>query len=224
MPFLLALATDFEAQHRRLADTVERVRGRVAHIVDLVRTQKSFDSQGMARKLVDLRRSIEAAVNVLAESCAARGIEVELDCSRAPGEIWIQESRFHQMLVNLLKNAVEAIDALAADGAPDGDDGGRQPRIRVACYLRDEFVVIDVTDTGIGIAKHRRRQHLRGRLHHQGRTAPGWGCHSSANFVIGSGGTIEALSAGLGTGTTIRVRLRRAGLAAARPDRARAAE
>ena len=42
----------------------------------------------------------------------------------------------------------------------------------------------------------------------------GLGLHSSANFVIGSGGTIQALSAGLGTGTTIRVRLRRAGLTA----------
>ena len=208
MPFLLALATDFEAQHQRLADTVERVRGRVAHIVDLVRTQKSFDSQGMTRKLVGLRRSIGAAVNVLAESCAARGIEVELDCSRAPREIWIQESRFHQMLVNLLKNAIEAIDALAADRAPDGG-GDRPPHIRVACYLQDEFVVIDVIDNGIGIAKGRsRRIFTAGYSTKDGGT--GLGLHSSANFVIGSGGSIQALSAGPGTGTTIRVRLRSA--------------
>ena len=222
MPFLLALATDFEAQHRRLADTVQRVRGRVTHIVDLVRTQKSFHSEGMTRKLVGLRASIAAAANVLAESCAARGIEVEIDCARAPGEIWIQESRFHQMLVNLLKNAIEAIDALAADGAAGGG-GDRVPGIRVACYLQEEFVVIDVIDNGIGIAKHRRRRiFTAGFTTKDGGT--GLGLHSSANFVIGSGGTIEALSAGLGTGTTIRVRLRRAGLAAAKPDRARSTE
>ena len=38
----------------------------------------------------------------------------------------------------------------------------------------------------------------------------GLGLHSVANFVIGSGGSIEALSDGHGTGTTIRVMLRRA--------------
>ena len=36
----------------------------------------------------------------------------------------------------------------------------------------------------------------------------GLGLHSAANFVVGSGGTIEPLSEGIGRGTTMRVRLR----------------
>ena len=34
----------------------------------------------------------------------------------------------------------------------------------------------------------------------------GLGLHSAANFVVGSGGTIEPLSEGIGRGTTMRVR------------------
>ena len=203
LPFILALAADFEARNRQLTDTVERVRGRVTHIVDLIATQKSFDRQSMTRKLIDLRRSIGDATRVLAESCAARGIEVEIDCSRAPRELWIQESRFHQMLVNLVKNAIEAIDALAAagGGAPD------PARIRIACYPRDEFLVLDVVDNGIGIGEQRDRLiFAAGYTTKEG--GSGLGLHSAANFVIGSGGRIQALSDGHGTGTTIRVMLR----------------
>ncbi|MDE0025398.1 MAG: ATP-binding protein, partial [Spirochaetaceae bacterium] len=187
-------------------DTVERVRGRVAHIVDLIRTQKSFDRQSMTSKLIDLRQSIADAVNVLAESCATRGIDVAIDCARAPRELRIQENRFHQMLVNLVKNAIEAIDALAAAGGAARRD---PPRIRIACYPRDEFLVLDVIDNGIGIGEQRHRLIFTAGYSTK-ESSSGLGLHSAANFVIGSGGRIEALSDGHGAGTTIRVMLRRA--------------
>ena len=41
------------------------------------------------------------------ESPERRGVTVAIDCSRAPTEILVQESRFQQMLVNLVKNAME---------------------------------------------------------------------------------------------------------------------
>ena len=207
VPFILALATDFEARNRRLTDTVERVRGRVTHIVDLIRTQKSFDRQSMTRKLIDLRQSIADATEVLAESCAARGIEVEIDCARAPRELWIQENRFHQMLVNLVKNAIEAIDALAAAGG--GAAPHNPPRIRISCYSRDEFLVLDVIDNGIGIGEQRHRLIFTAGYTTK-ESGSGLGLHSAANFVIGTGGRIQALSDGHGAGTTIRVLLRRA--------------
>ncbi len=205
LPFILALAADFEAQNQRLADTVERVRGRVVHVVDLIRTQKSFDRDSLARKVVDLRRSISAAAEVLSDSCASRGITVRIDCSRAPRDLWIQESRFHQMLVNLVKNAIEAIDALAAAGGGAHRD---PPYIRIACYLQDEFLVLDVIDNGIGIGDQRNRLIFTAGYSTKDRGS-GLGLHSAANYVIGSGGSIRALSGGHGTGTTIRVKLRR---------------
>ena len=207
LPFIVALATDFEVRNRRLTDTVERVRGRVTHIVDLIRTQRSFDSRSMERKLIDLRRSIADAATVMADSCASRGIEVEIDCTRAPRELWIHESRFHQMLVNLLKNAIEAIDALAAAG--DGCAPRDAPRIRIACYRQAEHLLLDVIDNGVGIGEQRHRL-IFAAGYTTKKSGSGLGLHSAANFVIGSGGSIRALSDGHGTGTTIRITLRRA--------------
>ncbi len=155
---------------------------------------------------MNLRQSISDALKVLAESLAARGIELQVDCAQAPDEIRIEESRFHQMLVNLVKNAMEAIDELAQQAAPE------VRRIAVNCYLQNEFLVIDVVDNGIGIRDDRHRL-----IFTAGYTTKkdgnGLGLHSAANFVIASGGRIYPLSGGVGKGATMRVMLRRSAVA-----------
>ena len=213
LPFVVALAADFRSQNERLTRTVERMKGRVAHIVDIIRTQKSFEDGAMVRKNVDLRNALMESVKVLTESLDSRGIAVEVDTGNAPAELWVQESRLHQMLVNLVKNAIEAIDEQRAHG------GLERPRIAIDCRLENDFLVIDVTDNGIGIEDARSR-----RIFGAGYTTKdggsGLGLHSAANFVIGTGGRINALSEGTGTGATIRVMLRHNPARAGRADRA----
>ena len=202
VPFIQALAADAAAQNERLTRTVDRVKSRVAHIVDIINTQKSFHEGTTARKIVNLRQSINDALKVLAESLASRGIELRVDCARAPGEVRIDESRFHQMMVNLVKNAMEAIDELAQQAAPAAR------RIAVDCYLQNEFLVIDVVDSGIGIKDDRHRLIFTAGYTTK-KDGTGLGLHSAANFVIASGGKIFPLSGGIGKGTTMRVMLRR---------------
>ena len=199
MPFILALAEDLGGWHAGLRRTVERVEGRVGHIVDIIRTQWSFEYQSMARKEIDLRRAITVAFRMLEDSLTRRGIETRIDCRRAPREIRIQESAFHQLLVNLVRNALEAIDRLTKSGEPPA-----QPRIRVDAYVREDALVVDVIDNGIGIEPE-----ISAKIFSAGHTTKdggsGIGLHSAANFVIGSGGSIRALSDGIGAGATIRV-------------------
>ena len=205
IPFLVALARDYREQEAELRRIVDRVEHRVEHIVDIVRTQKAIGVQRSVRKDVSLRRAIDEAVRILQESIARRGIDVHVDCDRAPEEIRIEESRFHQMLVNLIKNAVEAIDDLAST---DGSDAPEvRPCIRVDAYVEGDYLVVDVIDNGIGISPDQCR-----RIFAPGFTSKangsGLGLHASANFAISSGGRIQPLSEGIGKGTTMRVRLR----------------
>ena len=201
-PFLLALADDFVRQNERLLRTVERVSRQVHHIVDIVGTQRNFDNTRVARKDVNLRQAISGALRVLEESFVGRGIRPRVNYGNVPAKIRIQESQFHQMLVNLLKNAMEATDELR----PSGRLGGR-PRIEIRAYVRREFLVLDVVDNGIGIAQ----KNIRAIFAAGYTTKPGGsglGLHSAANFVTGSGGKIQPLSAGIGQGATMRVMLR----------------
>ena len=202
LPFILALAKDFAAENAQLTRTVERVENRVAHIVDIIRTQRSFDSGAMARKDIVLQKTITDAVKILQDSIAKRGIEIEIDCENAPREIRTQESKFHQMMVNLVKNAVEAIDELEKSGGHEV-----KPSIGIRAYVQEDFLVVDVIDNGIGIEeKHSKIIFAAG--YTTKKRGSGLGLHSIANFIIGSGGHIQALSSGTGKGTTMRVMLR----------------
>ena len=202
LPFILGLARDFVAQNRLLTQTVERVEDRVTHIVDIIRTQRSLSSEALVRKDVDLKKAIAEALKLLQDSIARRGIDVGVDCENAPAEIRIQESRFHQMLVNLIKNAVEAIDDLK-----DSDGPAVKPAIHIQSYVEGEFLVLDVIDTGIGIDEKRQRI-IFAAGYTTKKSGSGLGLHSIANFIIGSGGEIYPVSAGAGKGTTMRVKMR----------------
>ena len=201
LPFLVAFGDALSNQNRRLLRTVGRVSNQANHIVDILRTQRSSGTS-TARKSVSLRQVVSNALKVLQEGMSRRGIRTHLNFGNVPQEIWVEESQFQQMLVNLFKNAMEATDELRQGGGLKG-----LPRIEVRAYVRREFLVLDVIDNGIGIAPMKIRSIFRAGY----TTKPdgsGLGLHSVANFVTASGGRIQPLSDGVGQGTTMRVMLR----------------
>ena len=205
LPYITLLAEGFARQNDELAKTVVRVVDRAHHIADIIRTEKALDRPHMNRKDLDLEHAISAAVKVLHDSLHKRGITVEVHCDRAPREIRTQESQFHQMLVNLIKNSIEAIEAIDDQATTDGLK--EAPRICIRAYPEGDFLHLDVTDNGIGIdGKNFKIVFAAG--YTTKKNGSGLGLHSSANFVIGTGGQIHALSNGIGKGATLRVMLR----------------
>ena len=201
MPFLIALAEDFASRNEELAKTVGRVKDSANHIADILRTQDMPSNSKIDRVDVNLRTAFADAVGVLEDSLRKRGVRIDIDCEYAPKEIRIQKSRFHQMIVNLTKNAMEAIDDLTASGGLT-----ETPCIRLRAYVEGDFLKLEVRDNGIGIAGTNPRI-----LFTAGYTTKnsgsGLGLHSTANFVIGIGGQIRPLSEGTGKGTTMLVTL-----------------
>ena len=76
-PYITALAEQFGTQHERMQRAVERVAGRVAHIVDVIRTQRSLAGPAPVFKDVDLRQTVIDAVKVLQESLTRRAVELQ---------------------------------------------------------------------------------------------------------------------------------------------------
>ena len=202
LPFMIALAADFTDQNKKVTETLGRVSERVTHINDIIRTQRSSNQSSMTWKNIDLQQTILSAVKLQQESIDKRGIQVHVNCENAPQEIRVQESQFHQMLVNLVKNSIEAIDELTRSSGLN-----EPPTIEVNAYISEDFLCLDVTDNGIGIAPENLKLIFTAGYTTK-ESGTGLGLHSSANFVIGSGGKIYPLSEGIGKGTTMRIMLR----------------
>ena len=201
--FLLALIRDLVAWNASLTGAAERAAARVQHIVDIVRNQETLKGRRGGRRLVRLRSMLDDAVKVLGDSLAARGIRVTVDCTAAPDEILTEEYKFTQMVVNLLKNAMESLDDRAGAG---GDAEPVEPRIDILACTRRDRLVLGVTDNGIGIAPERVRDVFRAGY----TTKPlgsGLGLHSVANFVVAGGGSVDVRSDGVGRGATMEITL-----------------
>jgi PAS domain S-box-containing protein len=90
------------------------------------------------REVFEVAQSVEEALDSIRPGAAAKniGIEAEIAVSTA---IFADRVRFKQILYNLLSNAVKF--------TPE------RGKIRVEAQLREDFVEISVSDTGIGIPK-----------------------------------------------------------------------
>ena len=199
LPFLLTLAHDFKDVRQQWEETVQRIRDRTRHIVDIIRTQDSYQGTHGTRKDINIATAVSDAIKILQDSIDKRQIQLEINCDSVHQEIRMQESQFHQMLVNLIKNSIEAIDALAQLGELQ-----EVPRIQVLAQIEDHILSIYITDNGIGLTPEEIEK-----IFAAGFTTKehgsGLGLHSSANFVISSGGRIYPLSPGKGKGTTMHI-------------------
>ncbi|MDO9576259.1 MAG: ATP-binding protein [Candidatus Cloacimonadales bacterium] len=61
-------------------------------------------------------------------------------CSRRLPKIMIDEQRMQQVFLNIINNSIDAMNK-----------GGR---LSITAYLEDEFIVVNISDTGKGIQKH----------------------------------------------------------------------
>ncbi|HHH29219.1 MAG TPA: PAS domain S-box protein [Polyangiaceae bacterium] len=153
---------------------------------------------------VDLRRVVDAAVNLASNEIRHRA-ELVREIGSAP-PVMGSETRFVQVLVNLLVNAAHAIDE-------KGDPG--DARITIRLGESNRAAVLEVEDTGGGISSD-----LRDRIFEpfwtSRRKARGTGlglsiCHG---IITSAGGQIRVAHSEPGRGSTFRVELPAVGAAA----------
>ena len=95
----------------------------------------------------DLRQCVESAINLLAEQCVERGLELSYVVdARVPAVICGDETRLRQILLNLLSNAIKFTESGEIDLAVSIMEGP-QPPLHTLHFA--------VQDTGIGIPPDR---------------------------------------------------------------------
>ena len=133
----------------RLTDTIVRQVGDLRRMVD------EFSNFARMPKPVFRDENIHdiARAALFLHEVAHPGISFALDPPIADIRLVCDRRQLGQALTNVVKNAVEAIEARRNRGEqnPDGD------RIELSIRREDEQLVLDLTDTGVGLPQDRER-------------------------------------------------------------------
>jgi histidine kinase len=175
----------------RVSTDVERLQRLVTDLEELSRLDAGVLT--LSRRRVTPARLIHAAVERLRPQADEKGLVVTADVQGTLPPVDVDQDRVHQVLVNLIGNAIQYTP-------PPG-------RVAVVAQIRDGTVQIDVTDTGIGIAPEH-RSHLFDRFYRVDRSraraggGSGLGLTIARYLVEAHGGRIWASSPGIGKGST----------------------
>jgi two-component system sensor histidine kinase KdpD len=170
----------------------ERLASYIGNVLDLTRIRAGQIAPRL--ELVELSDIVNAALRRRQKALDKCTLEVALppDLPMLRLDLFLME----HALANILDNA--------AKYAPAGT------KIRIAARVEDGGVVLDVTDDGAGI-RAEDLERVFDPFYRAGEGAPasgtGLGLAICRAFVAANGGSVEALSAGHGRGTTLRLRL-----------------
>lgn len=127
--------TDVQSNLRLIGELTERIARITSHLKTFAR--KSPDR----REAIALDRAVAYALSLLEPQLKRTQTTVIQDFPGAAVYVWGDQVRLEQVLVNLLKNALEAMP------------GQAEPQLQLSITLSDRHVCLSIRDTGPGIAE-----------------------------------------------------------------------
>lgn len=107
---------------------------------EIIRRLRAFVARGaVTRQAEAVAKLVEEAVALALVGSRHRGVEVRFDVSPDLPPVWADRVQIQQVLLNLIRNAMEAMD------------GGEVRRLTIDAVVREGLVEIAVADTGTGI-------------------------------------------------------------------------
>ncbi|MGE0238801.1 MAG: ATP-binding protein [Parvibaculaceae bacterium] len=124
----------------------------VDHAAGLIRRTRNFLRRGEKRiRKANLRHIVQTSLALMEAEMRVAGIHVALDLPRALPPVWASEIQIQQVMINLLRNAKDAVMA-----------GGRGERRIAVAVARDPaeggIVTVRIGDSGPGVPPELRAQ------------------------------------------------------------------
>jgi PAS domain S-box-containing protein len=167
---------------------IDRLECLLKQIVDFI---KSAPPRLRRQNLVDVVKTVLETFREGFLYFSEKEIELQFDAQRDIPEVYIDEDRVQQIVFNLLKNSVDAIE-----------DAGN---IDVRIFMDDASVVLEVKDDGCGMDESVREHALEAFFTTKMTQGTGLGLSIVKNIMEGHKGTIE-IASGPGEGTSIHLK------------------
>jgi PAS domain S-box-containing protein len=184
---------DFQANLHR---NVEKMQTSLDYVGDILSLQQTYaPGEKEIRQMTDLNTLIGSALQMQMATLDKRGIAVTRDLQQDLRQIMIDRNRMVQVLVNLITNAYEAINARP--------EAGVTGQIHVKSYSDKARIIVEITDSGIGIDPGRIEEILELGRSRKGST--GLGLYYCKMFMQNNNGMLAINSPGIDQGTTLRL-------------------
>jgi PAS domain S-box-containing protein len=200
---LKMLSRDRTMESEELKRVADDIIANVARATSVITHVRDFSRQAeFARSRVNLNNPIRDVFKILGHQLKIHQIDVDLDLAPDLPAISADHNRLEQVFVNLVSNAIDAIDE-KSERPDDFEDPTR--RITIRTFSDVDRVMAEVTDTGVGMPEH-----VQGKLFEPFFTTKkvgkgtGLGTSISYGIVRGYEGTID-IESQPGKGATFRL-------------------
>ena len=177
-----------EIENKEQDELLERLMKGVDNVTSMVSAQQNYAELGMFSEKLELSVVIFEALALYQGELTKANIEVLKEYLDNP-VVKLQRSKFVQVLINLFKNSIDAMQT---------NTNSEEKRITIRAWQSESHVNISVSDTGPGVSPD-----YVDKLFTQGFTSKkstyGMGLHSCANYLKEMGGAIwldRSMSAG----------------------------
>ena len=189
LPYFQQLIKTIGDEHLTLQKELKHLHNNLTHINQVITSQLSFKMSLGIEEQLELSELIEDSLNVQNNNIEKYNIQIERNYQKLP-PISIVKSKILQILINLIKNAVEATIA---------SDNQEKRMIITLEELEKNFIRIIIQDNGVGILKENLDK-----IFSFGFTTKqnghGYGIHSCALIAKELGGALAVKSEGLEKG------------------------
>lgn len=179
LEYYLKLEGPLQAEQQKMITQSQRLLDKIKLINEIIAAQQSYAGTGINAESISLNDVIENALALQAGSIERHGLHIEKDLQPTQ-DIFAQRSKLIHVLVNILKNAKEAMDGMDPN----------EKKITIKTWQDSEQVYLSIMDSGRGIEDQNRDK-----IFTQGFTTKknghGFGLHSSANYMAEMDGNIK---------------------------------
>ncbi|UCD88460.1 MAG: ATP-binding protein, partial [Desulfobacterales bacterium] len=188
---------------RSLADKNEeqleifkKIESAIFYISEILSLQQSYSlTEREIREVVYLNSLLEDAVEMQIGTLETSMIIVKKQFEDNLPKFMIDKSKLMQVIVNLIKNSYEAIEAQK--------NNTKEKVVLIESFVENDSVGFKITDNGIGIEPEKIDKVFEFGKSRKGST--GFGLQYCKMFVESNGGTITLKSNGIGSGATVSV-------------------
>lgn len=171
------------------------------HISEIIELQQRFVGELGTENMTHLSTVIDSSIKIFEETFNKRGVEIKTETDQNVPEVLIDPSMMTQVIMNLVKNAVEAMDSESAS------DKKYCLNIKLTSneLIGAPAAIIEVTDNGPGMPEDVKERIFDFGFSTKGTgSSRGYGLHSCMETIKKYNGSLEVESE-QGKGTTFRI-------------------